>query len=208
MTGKRMVMLIDLKRCIGCHTCAMACKVGNDLPEQIWWNRVLTHGGEHMDTPRGTFPNLKLQYLTLACQNCDDPACVKACPAGATHKRPDGVVMQDYELCLGCGMCILACPYKNVRQLNEVAPKYTLDFPIGDAAIIPQQKGTVSKCCFCFHRLDEQSLPNCIGSCPARARHMGDLNDPNSEVSRLLGKKQHMQLLTEHGTKPSVYFLI
>ncbi len=208
MAKKRYVMLVDMKRCVGCHTCAIACKQGNNLPKEIWWNRVLTHGGPTMDTPHGAFPNLELNYLTLNCQHCEDPACVKACPAEATYKREDGLVMQDYESCLGCRMCIMACPYNNVRTYNEERPEYYLDFPVGDSAVDEQQKGTVSKCTFCHSRVDSGLLPNCVEVCPVKARYFGNIEDNESEVSQLLETREHTQLLVDKGTKPSVYYLI
>ncbi len=208
MANNRYVMLIDMKRCIGCHTCAIACKQGNNLPNQIWWNRVLTFGGPTMDTPHGAFPNLEMNFLTLNCQHCEDPACVKACPAEATYKREDGVVMQDYELCLGCRMCIMACPYSNVRSYNEDRPEYYLDFQVGDELVEEQEKGTVSKCTFCHHRIDEGLEPNCVEVCPANARFFGNIEDKNSTVSQLLETRKYTQLLVDKGTGPSVYYLI
>jgi molybdopterin-containing oxidoreductase family iron-sulfur binding subunit len=208
MAEKRYVMVVDIKRCIGCHTCAIACKSGNNLPNDVWWNRVLTFGGKDMDTPHGKFPNLQKKYLTLACQHCENPACVKACPAEATYKREDGVVMQDYDKCLGCRLCIMACPYDSVRIYNEDSPEYYMDFPVGDAMVEPQQKGTVSKCNFCVDRIDTGLSPNCVDVCPAKARFFGDVEDPESEVYKLLKANKHTQLLADKGTKPSVYFLI
>lgn len=208
MAKKHLVMVIDLKRCIGCNTCAMACKVENNVPDGIWWNRVLTVGGESMDTPDGTYPNLQMQYLTMACQHCENPACVKVCPVGATYKREeDGIVVQDYDRCIGCRYCMVACPYTGVRQFNWQEPAYQLDFAVGDAAVPAHQTDTVEKCTFCFHRLGQGLLPACIEQCPARARHFGDLKDPDSDVSMLLRSRSHFQLLAEKGTKPSVYFL-
>lgn len=208
MVKKRLAMLVDIKRCIGCHTCAVACKLNNNLPNEIWWNRVLTHGGKSMDTPKGTYPNLKLQYLTLACQHCEKPACVKACPTGATHQREDGIVMQDYDKCVGCRLCVLSCPYQNVRQFNETEPAYFPDYPTGDYGIKDQEKGTISKCNFCYQRVDRGETPSCIEVCPAKARFFGDLADPNSDITQRLKGRQYTQLLTEKGTQPSVYFLL
>lgn len=208
MAKKHLAMLVDLKRCVGCHTCAVACKLENNLPNKIWWNRVLTVGGQEMDTPQGTFPNLKMQYMTLSCQHCDNPACVKVCPVGATYKREeDGIVIQDYDRCIGCRYCIVACPYTGVRQFNWQKPQYEIDFPVGDAAAAPHQYNVVEKCTFCYHRLAKGQEPACVEVCPARARHFGDLNDPNSEVAHLLKSRSHFQLLAEKGTDPSVYYL-
>jgi molybdopterin-containing oxidoreductase family iron-sulfur binding subunit len=208
MAKKRLGMVIDTKRCIGCHTCAMACKVENNLPDKNWWNRALTIGGEEMDTPVGDFPNCAMSHLTLACQHCENPACIKVCPVGATYKREeDGVVIQDYDKCIGCRMCMAACPYTGVRIFNWEKPKYQLDFAVGDPDVPKHQKHTVEKCTLCVHRLAKDLQPACVEVCPARARHFGDLNDPNSEVSKLLRERSHFQLLPEKETNPSVYFL-
>lgn len=207
MAKKRMVMVIDVKRCLGCHTCAVACKSGNYLPNKVWWNRILTVGGKDMDTPEGVFPNLKMGFLPISCQHCENPACVKACPVGATYKREDGVVMQDYDRCIGCQYCIAACPYTEVRQFNVSEPEYYLPITKDIIGASAQQKGTVSKCIFCFTRLDDGKVPNCMELCPGRARYFGDLNDPASEVAKLLQSRQYNQLLVEKGTKPSVYYL-
>jgi molybdopterin-containing oxidoreductase family iron-sulfur binding subunit len=208
MDKKRFGMVIDTKRCIGCHTCAMACKVENNLPDGNWWNRTLTVGGESMDTPSGEFPNVEMGFVTLACQHCENPACVKVCPVGATYKdETTGIVMQDYDQCLGCRYCMVACPYTGVRVFNWEEPKYAAGFSVGSADIPVHQKNVVEKCMFCSHRLAKGRLPACVEACPARARRFGDLNDPESEVSQLLRKRSHFQLLAEKGTHSSVYFL-
>ncbi|MBT8341331.1 MAG: 4Fe-4S dicluster domain-containing protein [Desulfatitalea sp.] len=201
-------MVIDIQRCIGCHTCAMTCKVENNLPAKNWWNRVLTVGGKQMDTPKGIFPNVQMSYITQACQHCGNPACVKVCPTQATFIREeDGVVIQDYGKCIGCRFCIDACPYTGVRQFNSEKPRYLIDFPVGDANVPAHQEQTVEKCTFCVHRLAKGLQPACIESCPAHARHFGDFNDPDSKVSQLVRKRSYLQLLPEKGTGPSVFFL-
>ncbi|AFM01868.1 MULTISPECIES: 4Fe-4S dicluster domain-containing protein [Desulfitobacterium] len=204
----RYAMAIDLKRCVGCHTCSVACKMANNLPNEIWWNRILTVGGEAMDTAAGTFPNNTLEYLPVNCQHCDNPACVKACPVGATYKRKeDGLVIQDYDKCIGCRYCMVACPYSGVRQFNWKKPDYYVDFAIGDANITPHQYNTVSKCTFCVHRLAEGKRPACMELCIGRARYFGDLDDPESEVSKALQGRSYFHLLEEKGTKPNIYYL-
>ncbi|MFV0453267.1 MAG: sulfate reduction electron transfer complex DsrMKJOP subunit DsrO [Propioniciclava sp.] len=208
MTTKRLGMVIDTQRCIGCHTCAIACKAENNLPDGVWWNRVLTVGGDEMDTPAGTFPNVTMSFLTLACQHCENPPCVKACPVGATYKREeDGIVVQDYDKCIGCRYCVAACPYTGVRQFNWESPEYYQDFAVGDRDVPAHQTGVVEKCTFCSHRLARGEEPACVEVCPARARAFGDLNDPESPVSELLRTRSHFTLLPEKETKPSVYFL-
>ena len=140
MAESKLVMLVDTKRCIACNSCAVACKVENNLPKDIWWNRVMTVGGPHMDAPAGTYPNLEMYNVTVACQHCENPACVKVCPVGATYKDPEtGVVRQDYDKCIGCRMCMSACPYNGVRSFNWEEPSYHLDFPVGDQDVAPHQ---------------------------------------------------------------------
>lgn len=208
MARKQLGMVIDTARCIGCHTCSVACKVENNLPDGVWWNRVLTDGGEAMDTPSGQYPHLDQQYLTVACQHCENPPCVQVCPVGATWKDEEtGIVMQDPEKCIGCRYCVVACPYTGVRQFAFAEPEFANPHPMGAAAAQVHQKGTVSKCTLCAHRVAEGETPACIDSCPARARHFGDLNDPESEVSQLLRERDSFQLLPEKGTRPSVHFL-
>lgn len=208
-TKQRLGMVIDLARCIGCNTCAMMCKGENNLPNGTWWNRVLTVGGEERDTPAGTYPNLSMSSMTLACQHCDNPACTKVCPVGATYQDSDtGVVCQDYDKCIGCRMCMAACPYTGVRSFNWEDPQFNVDFPLGDADVPVHQKHTVEKCTFCKHRLARGLQPACIEVCPARARYFGDFNDPHSEVSQLVHDREYMQLLPEQDTNPSVYYLV
>ena len=202
-------MVIDLKRCIACHSCSMACRYENNLPKNIWWNRVLTDGGVRMDVPRGTFPNLTITQFPMACQHCANPACIKVCPVGATYKDAEtGVVRQDYDRCIGCRMCMAACPYTGVRSFNWEEPSYYLDFSLGSTDVPKHQKHTVEKCTFCWHRVAKGKEPFCIRNCPERARFFGDLEDPNSEVSKLVATRQYMQLLPDLGTRPSVYYLV
>ena len=206
---KRLAMVIDTKRCMACNSCAVACKIENNLPNNIWWNRVMTAGGENLDSPEGTYPHLKMMNITVACQHCDNPACVKVCPVGATYQDPEtGVVRQDYDKCIGCRMCMAACPYTGVRSFNWEEPQYHLAFAVGDADVSPHQKHTVEKCTFCWHRLAKGVQPACVEVCTARARYFGDLNDPESEVSKLIRDREYMQLLPERDTHPSVYYLV
>ena len=105
-------MAIDLKGCAGCHTCSTACKLANNLPEKVWWNTVLTVGGEAPDTASGVYPNNELSFMPFGCQHCDKPACVEVCPVGATYKREeDGIVVQDVEKCIGCRACAKICAH-------------------------------------------------------------------------------------------------
>ena len=209
MAEKRhLVMPIDVKRCIGCHTCAMACKVENNLPDGNWWNRVITVGGHTMDTPEGTYPGLKMSYLAVACQHCQNPSCAEVCLIGAIYKDDStGIVIIDHNKCTGCCDCIEACPYTGVLQFNEQEPQHQIDFAVGGEAVPQHHQGVVEKCSFCYHRVARGEVPACIEVCPALARHFGNLNDSSSEVSKLLRQRSHFQLMPETGNNPSVYFL-
>ena len=155
---------IDTVRCIGCHTCSTACKLSNNLPIDIWWNRVLTEGGEAMDTPGGEWPNNHMRFLPVSCQHCENPACVKVCPVGATYKDPEtGAVRQDYDKCIGCRMCMAACPYTGVRvvQLGGAGVR-TSAIAVGDANSPAHQKHVVEKCTMCWHRTLAQWGRTCL----------------------------------------------
>ncbi|GAB6171373.1 4Fe-4S dicluster domain-containing protein [Paradesulfitobacterium aromaticivorans] len=203
---KKYGMVIDLKRCIGCHTCEIACKLENDVPMGMYWNRILTEGGKYMDTPKGEYPNVQRGYLPLACQHCENAPCVKVCPVAATYKSEDGRVLIDYERCIGCRYCMAACPY-NVRVFNWQEPVRIPDFDYGSADTPKRKRGIVEKCSFCEQRVNKGEQPFCVEVCPARARHFGDLNDPSSEVAQLVRSRKGEQLLEDKGTKPQVYFL-
>ncbi len=205
---KRMGMVIDTKRCFGCHTCILACKMENVVPDNIQWNRVYTVGGDHLDTPSGKYPNVKMKPLTIACQHCENPACVKVCPVGATYRDEElGIVMQDPAKCIGCRYCMSACPYTGVRSFNWDEPQYQVDFPLGDPDAPVHQKSTVEKCILCKQRTEKGKQPMCVECCPARARYYGDLSDPESEVAKLVATRTVTQLLPEMGTNPSVFYL-
>jgi molybdopterin-containing oxidoreductase family iron-sulfur binding subunit len=202
-------MVIDTKNCFGCQTCAVVCKECNNLPKNIWWNRVMTVGGDYIDSMGGEYPNNTLEYLAINCQHCANPACTRVCPVGATYKREeDGVVVQDYDKCIGCRMCIAACPYTGVRSFNWEKPVGYFDFTAGDPDSPPHQQHVVEKCTLCAHRISQGETPACMELCPGRARYWGDLDDPESEVSKLVATRQWRQLLPERGTNPSVYYLV
>ena len=198
---------IDLHRCIGCNTCALACKMQNNVPDGMLWNRVLTEGCERFDSAEGTYPNLSRTYLPLACQHCENPACLEVCPTGATTKDEEtGIVSVDSELCIGCESCIKACPYEGVRTLIK-SPEYYLDVVVGEYDAPPHKGGTVEKCTFCKNLIDRGDVPACMQLCPGRARYWGDLDDPESDVSKAIEGRETMFLNEEAGTKPSVYYL-
>ncbi len=162
-----------------------------------------------MDIPAGDFPNTTISYLPVNCQHCENPACVKVCPVGATYKDLEtGIVRQDYDKCIGCRMCMAACPYTGVRSFNWEEPRYTLGMDLGSANSPKHQKHTVEKCTMCWHRVAEGEEPACIVACRAVLASGGDFDDPSSEVSTLIRGREHAQLLSEEGTNPSVYYLI
>ena len=205
-------MVIDTKKCIGCHVCAMACKTENNLPNDVWWNRIFTDNGGEMgfDMVGGSYPdNLQFGYIPVACQHCENPACVKVCPVGATYKDPEtGEVRQDYDKCIGCRMCMSACPYNGVRSFNWEEPVFHMDYAMGSKDAPEHQQHVVEKCTFCYHRTSQGIEPACMHLCVGRARFWGDLDDPTSEVSRLLAERSHKRLLEDRGTEPSTYYLV
>lgn len=202
-------MAIDLKRCLGCHACATACRLANNLPSGVWWNVVYTDGGETMDTASGTFPdNLHMQHYPTACQQCDNPPCVEVCPAGATWKDEEtGIVMQDSAICIGCESCDSACPY-GVRRLIKGEPKWAIDHALGYQSAPLHQANTMGKCVFCKNLLDEGQLPKCISACVGHARIFGDLDDPESDISKLIASNREViRLQEEVGTEPKVLYV-
>ena len=204
----RLGMVIDQDKCIGCWTCAVACKQQQNVGIGLYWLRVLTVGGDAMDVPAGTFPALTMAYQSTNCFHCDNPPCVKACPTQATFKMDNGIVNVDYDRCIGCRYCMVACPYDN-RVFNWRAP---VQEPPADVAVVGETparpKGVVEKCTFCVQRTAEGLLPRCVVACPTGARVFGDLDDPDSEVSVQLRERPSYVVFPERGTEPSVHYLI
>lgn len=199
-------MAIDTTRCIGCKSCLMACKVANNLPKDVWYNHLVTQGTDVEFSAEGTYPDLKMVTYTVACQHCENAPCVEVCPTGASYRTAEGVVRIDSEKCIGCKACIGACPY-DVRTLLE-EPVYYLDVTVGDGFAPNHIAGTVEKCDFCYDRIQSGGIPACMDLCPGRARVWGDLDDPESEISLLLERRETMRLLEEEGTQPSVFYLL
>jgi Fe-S-cluster-containing dehydrogenase component len=203
-------MVIDQAKCIGCGYCTLACRANNDIPPEISWNRVLDAGqvGE------------KPVFLPRPCQHCEHAPCVEVCMVGASFRRPDGIVMMDYDKCIGCRYCEVACPYGarafNWREFTEANPAVPA---WGNPEVPRRPRGVVEKCSFCHQRIDrglklglkpgvdEPATPACVVACPVGARVFGDLNDPESEVSRLLRETPSYQLREDLGTSPRVYYL-
>lgn len=207
MTTSRYALAVDTRRCIGCWSCSVACKLENNVPDEAWYNTVLTVGGEQPNTPAGQYGSNSLGYVVMHCQHCDNPACVSVCPTGATYKDTEtGIVMQNTEECIGDRACVSACPY-SVRTFLEGEPTSALDWPVGNANAPEHVANTVEKCTMCAHRVAAGDVPACVEGCPARARFFGDLNDPESDVSKLLAEREYTQMLPEESTGPNVYYL-
>jgi molybdopterin-containing oxidoreductase family iron-sulfur binding subunit len=209
MAKKRLGMVIDLERCIGCWTCAVACKMSNNVAMGNYWLRILNVEGPHIGSPGDVKGAPEMTTVPFMCQHCENPPCVKACPVGATYQREDGIVMQDPDLCIGCRTCMAACPY-NAKVFNWSDPVKAVTFEddhLGYATVAQRGRHVVEKCTFCVERLDAGELPVCVESCVAQTRTFGDLNDPDSEVSRLIRERNGFQIKSEFGTNPSVWYL-
>lgn len=196
-------MVLDLARCIGCNACTVACKIENGTPPDSYWARVYTE-------ETGTYPDTKTTYVPALCNHCEDAPCVTVCPTKASYKRDDGIVMIDQNLCIGCRACMMACPYSNRFYLRKgvLETGYhgeRTDFEELKWALF--QEGTVNKCTFCAHRVDEGLEPACVITCPTDARIFGDLADEDSNVSVLIRERNGRQPSPELGTNPSVYYV-
>lgn len=215
-------MAIDLNRCFGCQTCAVACKMANNTPKDVAFNIVYTkrdrdysYPGEAVikgacsyDNAGGTFPDCVLNYFPLACQHCSNPSCVEVCPTGASSKDPDtGIVSVDYDSCIGCQACVSACPY-DVRVCLENDVEFYQDFEVGEFDAPPHQPGTVEKCTFCKNLIGRDEEPACMQLCPGRARFWGDLDDPNSAVNKAIEGREILKYKEDQGTEPNVFYLL
>lgn len=196
---------ISLDRCVGCHTCVNACRMQNNVPLALTWNRVINEACDTIDGAKGTYPNLSRTYIPLACQHCTNAACMRVCPTGATYRDEKGRVEIDYEKCIGCRMCMAACPY-NARSFNWEEPVRDPDFNYGDARVPVRPRGVAEKCTLCKERTDDGKVPMCVRCCPSRARIFGDLDDSESEISKLRLKSTAHVLLEEQGTRPQVFY--
>ena len=209
----RWAMTADLRRCVGCQTCTAACKQANATPPGVQWRRVL-------DMEVGEYPQVQRAFVPVGCMHCADPPCMHVCPSTATKKRADGIVTIDYDLCIGCAYCAVACPYQARYKVDRAEFAYGAE-PMPDEAqrFDPKRLGVATKCTFCADRLDAglakglkpgvdpEATPACVTSCIAEALAFGDLDDPQSNVSQLLAGNRFFRMHEELGTEPGFYYL-
>lgn len=222
---RRWVMVIDLRKCVGCHACTISCVAENKLPPGVVYRPVL-------EEEIGTYPNVTQRFMPRPCMQCDNPPCTPVCPVNATYKNADGVVVVDYDQCIGCRYCITACPYG--ARTFDFGATYTRGTPEAAGLIVGQPTaddyeraasyeygeahartggeespiGNVRKCHFCLHRLEAGMLPACTTTCIGRATMFGDANDPDSVVAGMIASPNVMRLKEDLGTEPRVYYLV
>jgi len=221
-------MTIDLDRCTGCRSCMVACKIENNTTQNAFWMYVFR-------LEEGKFPDTKISFLPRPCQHCDNAPCVKVCPVGARYKREDGIVATDWDRCIGCRYCEIACPY-GVNSFNYKDPKKSQymdwedpDIQVATAGAVPSWanpslnekygsenrsiagsnhiKGVMEKCTFCVQRVEKDMLPACVDTCPTHALQFGDLDDPDSAPSVAIKEKDGFKLLEDRNTQPRVTYL-
>lgn len=222
----KLARLIDTKRCMGCRACVSACAVENHFTPDAPWSAMIEY-------EVGTYPKVKKIYTPMACMHCEKPACKAACDyvgVKAIRKTELGNVVVDYDKCTGCGYCASTCPY-GVPQLNkELKALSPGKGPLGSEAIPlaarhpthQKRAKAVEKCTFCAHKLDkavadgkvdrigkdQEYTPTCDFVCPVQARMFGDIDDPNSDISKRIKETNAVQLLKKFGTSPQVFYVL
>jgi phenylacetyl-CoA:acceptor oxidoreductase subunit 1 len=210
----RYAMVADLRRCIGCQTCTAACKMANGTPPGVQWRRVV-------DMEMGVYPDVERVFIPTGCQHCKKPPCLDVCPSGATFKRDDGIVDIDYDLCIGCASCAVACPYGARYMINDEQFAYGAA-PTEDEKVShnPDTVGVATKCNFCAEVIDEgiangltpgidpEATPHCVNACISGAMTFGDLDDPESNVNQLLENTKHFRMKKEQGTCPCFFYIV
>ena len=208
---------LNVSKCQGYRDCVSACVRENNLgrDSQVQYIRVLEmdrqtanlEDAEHYYDP-ATVPVAGKYFLPVACMQCDDPPCVKACPAGATWKEADGIVVIDYDWCIGCRYCMTACPY-SARHFNWTEPQIPAAEVNPHTNYLgnrPRPRGVVEKCHFCTQRTRHGRQPACMEACPTGARVFGNLMDPASEIRYVLEHKKVFRLKEELGTEPKFWY--
>ena len=210
----RWAMIADLRRCVGCQTCTAACKHSNATSPGVQWRSVL-------DVELGAFPDVSRVFVPVGCMHCDDPPCVPVCPSTATRKREDGLVTMDYDLCIGCASCALACPYQARFKVDDPGFAYGGKTRMRNEAqrADPARSGVAQKCTFCIERIDDglaqglvpgvdpAATPACVNSCIADALHFGDLDNPDSNVARMIRDNKTFGMHEELGTGPNIHYI-
>jgi phenylacetyl-CoA:acceptor oxidoreductase subunit 1 len=208
----RWVMLADLERCVGCQTCTAACRHANATSPAVQWRKVL-------DIEAGSYPNVSRIFVPVGCQHCADPPCMHVCPTSATRQRADGIVTIDYDICIGCAYCEVACPYQARFLLHGQHFAYDAAMQNETERADLARVGVAQKCTFCSDRidfgieydlvpgLDPRATPACVNACIADALHFGDADDPGSNVSRLLKEQMSFRMHAELGTEPGFHYL-
>ena len=209
----RYVMVADLNRCVGCQTCTAACKHANGTPPTVQWRKVL-------DVEIGEYPDVRRLFVPVGCQHCADPPCMHVCPSTATGQRADGIVTIDYDLCIGCAYCFVACPYQARYKVTQPTSFFGGALTVNEAQRHDERRLSVAqKCTFCADRIDAglarglkpgvdaDATPACVNSCIANALSFGDIEDENSNVSTLLAENAWFQMHAELGTEPGFYYL-
>src|ERR1700690_1063187 len=208
----RWAMVADPERCVGCQTCTAACRHANATSPAVQWRSVL-------DVEAGAYPNVSRVFVPVGCQHCADPPCMHVCPTTATRQRADGIVTVDYDLCIGCAYCEIACPYQARFLVHK--PHFAFDDAMQNEVerADPARLGVAQKCTFCSDRIDfglendltpgidPRATPACVNACIADALHFGDVDDPNSNVSQLLREQRSFRMHAELETDPGFHYL-
>ena len=215
------VMVIDTRKCSGCHACTIACVAENKLPPGVVYRPVI-------EEEIGTYPNVSWRFIPRPCMQCDHPPCVPVCPVNATWKAADGIVDIDYDRCIGCRYCLTACPYQARTSdfgefwSDKTPGKGKLPYETlasheynedrvrkhGAFGFEVSPIGNARKCHFCRHRIKDGLLPQCVSSCIGRATFFGDASDSDTLISELIALPNATRLKEELGLEPSVYYLV
>nr|VFJ55128.1 MAG: Fe-S-cluster-containing dehydrogenase component [Candidatus Kentron sp. DK]VFJ65641.1 MAG: Fe-S-cluster-containing dehydrogenase component [Candidatus Kentron sp. DK] len=195
----RYAMVIDLNTCVGCNACMAACSMENQTP--VWKNqwRTWVH-----DKEIGVGDNITRRFFPRLCNHCDNPPCLTVCPTGATYRMDNGIVMVDDELCMGCGACAMACPYKARYPITYDDIDKGNEFFGHDSW---RKHPSVDKCDFCAHRVAKGEKPACVETCVGSARMFGNLDDPDDPIMELVASSIARPLMPHMGTRPNVYYI-